>query len=433
MPKLTFRSRIYRFLFERMLTSKLLRGVESDQWKEESLSLKHGKETRVIWFHAASAGELEGLWPVILASAQEGYRLCVSVFSESASRSLVKLRGALEDYPGSLLYSGLSPWEGQWEAALRFFRPSVFVTAKYEAWPDLWLSLALLETPLVVVGAKARRSFVACKFLLRLLGMPLPHLVLLTVEESELEALQKIFPQAQMGVSGDPRWDQVKARSAREQPRVLELCRQFENCPKPWGVLAQVWKEDLQVWADSLVKLPGTVWVVPHRLDEGTVSEISSFLSATGKDWVRSSVPSDAGSKTPKFILLDEMGILLELYRWVDWAYVGGGMGRGVHSTIEPAIHGIPISIGPQGAMKFPEIAQLIKAGQLTLIPRSDHRSMSLAVGRWLGDALDPSHTSQAKANREKWIRDSDQRMGATKSILAALSRIQERQPGDPV
>ena len=58
-------------------------------------------------------------------------------------------------------------------------------------------------------------------------------------------------------------------------------------------------------------------------------------------------------------VLVDEMGFLSELYGAADWAYVGGGFGAGVHSTIEPAIQGIPILIGPVRADHFTEIGQL--------------------------------------------------------------------------
>ena len=40
-----------------------------------------------------------------------------------------------------------------------------------------------------------------------------------------------------------------------------------------------------------------------------------------------------------KFILIDKVGILAELYKYTKCAYVGGGFEKGVHSTIEPLIY----------------------------------------------------------------------------------------------
>ena len=40
-----------------------------------------------IWFHAASVGELECLWPVIIAAAQGESEIILSILSESACSS----------------------------------------------------------------------------------------------------------------------------------------------------------------------------------------------------------------------------------------------------------------------------------------------------------------------------------------------------------
>ena len=46
-------------------------------------------------------------------------------------------------------------------------------------------------------------------------------------------------------------------------------------------------------------------------------------------------------------IIVDEVGILPELYQYTKIAYVGGGFGKGVHSTIEPLIYNNIVCYGP--------------------------------------------------------------------------------------
>ena len=46
-------------------------------------------------------------------------------------------------------------------------------------------------------------------------------------------------------------------------------------------------------------------------------------------------------------IIIDEMGILGDLYSYSDIAYVGAGFGAGVHSVLEPAIYHNAVSFGP--------------------------------------------------------------------------------------
>ncbi len=61
--------------------------------------------------------------------------------------------------------------------------------------------------------------------------------------------------------------------------------------------------------------------------------------------------------------IIDTIGILSKIYSYADIAYVGGAMGTtGLHNTLEPAVFGIPIIIGPNHS-KFPEAQQMIDNG----------------------------------------------------------------------
>ena len=111
-------------------------------------------------------------------------------------------------------------------------------------------------------------------------------------------------------------------------------------------------------------------------------------------------------------LIVDEMGFLTELYSVADWAFVGGGFGAGIHSTIEPAIYGIPVAGGPQGAQKFSEIEELNASGQMSLISRSEDFIL------WLQGL---QNLSQKKA---LWIEQASKRAGAAQKILATLEKF---------
>ncbi len=388
-----------------------------------------------IWFHAASVGELESLWPVIMRWAEDGGELIVTVFSESARAAIERLGKSIAATSGKALFIGYSPWEGRWLESIRAVRPQVFVTAKYEAWPELWAALSLEKIPLVTVGARARRSFQVCRVICSFLGQRLPQMVLIPGVAEDAEPLRRIFPSARVEMLGEPRWDQVAKRARQGHPRARALLEQFSEWPRPWGVLGQTWPEDMDVWEKSLQELPGTVWVVPHRVERERVSPLMEWFAARGFDAIRTSEISevemtkrgrqDSSAQrarpkvivpeviAPKVIVVDEMGFLLELYARVDWAYIGGGFGAGVHSTIEPAIFGLPISCGPAGSHKFPEIDQLQKAGQLRVLAGAQQ------VASWLKGRLEV-----AAARRAEWRLQAEARQGATQSIHRLISEL---------
>ncbi|MCM2321785.1 MAG: hypothetical protein NDJ90_00820 [Oligoflexia bacterium] len=429
----SLRLRLYRLVAGTLGLLALRLAFSERRWREgraDRLRLREFVSKPALhkrgWFHAASAGELESLWPVIIGWARDGRETLVTIFSDSAQGPLEKLRAALEsEAPGAAHFLGYAPLEGDWEPYLRAARPAVFVSAKYEAWPDLWASLSVLGIPLAIVGARSRRSLRSCASLVRGMGLALPRIKFMTATEPDAERLRAEFPEASTLVTGEPRWDQVKARAARGNARARELTQCFSDFPRPWGILAQVWLSDLEAW-DARLQLPtGTVWLVPHRVDEANVRVLNDFLRARGIEALRTSTlksrepvrPSLAGPQgQPGYVLVDEMGFLLELYAHADWAFVGGGFGKvSMHSTIEPAIFGLPLSVGAKGQGKFPEIGELQARGQLTVFDSPEQ------IEGWVRQYALGSAEADSVQRRQLWKERNEASLGASQRVLQAL------------
>ena len=366
-----------------------------------------------IWFHASSAGELESLWSLIQEALKSSVSVLVTVWSESALSSLEKLKKELG--AEKFLYTGYSPREGQWAKALRKIEPALFVTAKYEAWPELWVGLSELKTPLVITSARDRPSLRAAKIITGLLGYKLPSMWLFTVYKEDRAALGTLFPSAKIEVSGDPRWDRIYERAVVGNPRARELIDIFSKLPKPWGVLGQVWKEDLYTWKDILTQTSQVFWVVPHKTDRENLNKIEMILKSTGKKILKTSEilglskNLDSGPELP-VILVNEIGFLSELYSCAAWAYVGGGFSSGgIHNTMEPAIWGIPLSVGPKGVEKFSEIKALQSSGQLTVLKTPTD------LARWFCGLQGLSTEKQAG-----WKKDLSALRGATEKMVGS-------------
>ena len=63
-----------------------------------------------------------------------------------------------------------------------------------------------------------------------------------------------------------------------------------------------------------------------------------------------------------RVLIIDNIGMLSNLYRYGHIAYVGGGFTGALHNILEPAAFGMPVLFGPKFS-KFPEAAELIEAG----------------------------------------------------------------------
>ncbi len=395
-------------------------------------SVSRPEATELIWFHAASAGELEILWELVVAAAARGTAVVVTGFSRSAEKSLARLQTELRaraelraSERGAILWVGGSPLEGCWAEALDHLRPSVFVTAKYEAWPELWASLGERNIPLVVVSARARRSLRAAKSACRLMGARLPRIRFVVSDERHRGELERDFPGSSIEVLGDPRWDRVQARALKRNGRAEELIAAAASAawPRPWGVLGSAWPEDLALWEKGAA---GTIWVVPHTSDRELLKQMERRIASWDPGYVRTSESdsleairmrqSAAQSSVDRamdrrIIWVDEHGFLSELYGAADWAYVGGGLrAAGLHSVIEPALQGIPVSGGTSKTDTMSEIESLSRSGQFTRIGSIED------LEGWIR-GMD----SVKASDRLRWKSEAQSRLGAAQRILELI------------
>jgi 3-deoxy-D-manno-octulosonic-acid transferase len=165
---------------------------------------------------------------------------------------------------------------------------------------------------------------------------------------------------------------------------------------------------------------------VPHRVDSASLATLEEYLQDLGRTFVRTTslthlkaeVDSEIFAQAdgilpdrilPNCILVDEMGFLSELYSSSDWAFVGGGFGAGIHSTIEPAIYGVPVAGGPRGASQFSEIQHLTESGQYTQLKTSDE------LIQWV------KQYPEYQARKQEWILQAQERCGAAQKIMSFL------------
>jgi 3-deoxy-D-manno-octulosonic-acid transferase len=113
------------------------------------------------------------------------------------------------------------------------------------------------------------------------------------------------------------------------------------------------------------------VWVIPHQTNQKAPKEFEGFLIKRSITFIKTST-RDPAFKDSKVILVDEIGILSELYEIAQVAMVGGGFGAGIHNTIEPAVWGVPIITGPKKSDQFDEIDELKAQGQIRIVNHSD-------------------------------------------------------------
>jgi 3-deoxy-D-manno-octulosonic-acid transferase len=315
----------------------------------------------ITWFHAASLGELEMLKPLIEDFHARGIKIGVSAFSDSALPGLKSVKSIA-------IFADLSPREDEWKRLFDRFNVQKLILAKYDFWPGLLQAAAKRNAPVIVINAQMRNSLLYMKHLFRGLGEKFPKLILFANDIVSLGELRVNVGKGTVLLHGvDPRWERVARRKQliSKLPTLKIWIDQIEKLAKPVGIVGSAWPEDLAKLLPALKSTEDSLVIVPHDLSAENIREIKILVRVN--------------EMIDRTVIVDEMGMLVELYAHADWAFVGGGFGKGIHSLLEPASFSIPVACGPQKFRDFPETRELSALGLVTRCETTADISLWLA------------------------------------------------------
>ena len=362
-----------------------------------------------LWVHCASLGEFEQGRPLIegLRRQYPGHKIVLTFFSPSGYEVRKSWAGA--DY---IFYLPLDTAEH----AQRFVaavQPQLAVFVKYEFWYFFLRELRQRTIPAVVVAAIFRPGQVFFRpwggFFRTILGQ-LSHIF--TQNEASVALLRSIGL-APVSAAGDTRFDTVVA-TASAPPRALPLVEAFVADGAPVLVAGSIWPEDLPALAPLLRKHARSMRfiVAPHEVSESHLQEVEAAMPGLT---VRYSRATPATVAEARLLLIDNVGMLSQLYRFGRFAYVGGAFGAGLHNTLEAAAFGLPVFFGPRYE-KFQEAVELVDLGC----------AFSVSSAHELESAFDKRYY-----NEEARLKVQDvsleyihQHAGATERILRQLAVI---------
>lgn len=157
--------------------------------------------------------------------------------------------------------------------------------------------------------------------------------------------------------AGDTRFDRVNQIMAQHEP--IAIAASFKNDQKVL-VVGSCWPEDLDVLIPLINENRLKFIVAPHEISEGFVSELEKSLQVKS---VRYSQAAGKNLEEYAVLIIDNIGMLSRLYRYGEFAYIGGAFGKGLHNILEAACYGVPILFGNKNYEKFQEAVDLINRG----------------------------------------------------------------------
>ncbi len=351
----------------------------------------------LFWLHAPSVGEALMAQAIIerLREAVPAAQVVFTWFSLSAERMAERV-GA--DVTACL------PWDvrGDVRSALDAIAPDVIGFVRTEVWPVLQREAqrrgartALVNAPLAEGSSRLRplaRRFLAPAYArLDAVG---------AVSRADAERLVRLGVQpARLRVTGDARVDQAVLRIERSTAppilgRLAEAGVAVIVAGSTWPVDEDRLMEAARALRDDTPR-PVRWILAPHEPTPAHLRRLDDALGAAGLRAVRLA-DVEAGAPPADVVVIDRVGVLADLYRIADVAWVGGGFGEnGLHSVLEPAALGVPVVYGPNfgsareaealagagGGFVAPDIASMTARFRSLL---ADGEAAGLAARAWM-------------------------------------------------
>lgn len=333
------------------------------------------KEARYVWFHASSLGEFEQGRPVIeeFRLKYPQYKILLTFFSPSGYE--VRKNYAEADYVCYL------PADSRRNARkfIDTIDPAMVFFIKYEFWFNYIQAIHKKNIPLFFFSVKFRSGQHFFKWYGGWFRNMLKMINWIFVQDENSGKLLKNAGILNASVSGDTRFDRVLSVSL--QKKSFPLIAQFvEN--SEIMVAGSTWPPDEEMLVELINKFSDKLKfiIAPHEIHP---ERIKSFQQKIQVASVKFSEANEQNIKSASVLIIDSIGILLHIYQYARFAYIGGGFGKNIHNILESATFGVPVIFGPN-YHKFQEAIDLIKLGGA--FPVNDNKEFECIVEKLIVD-----------------------------------------------
>lgn len=307
----------------------------------------------VVWMHCASLGEFEQGRPVIERLKEEFPQLKIMLTFFSPSGYEVRKNYPLADF---IYYLPLDTQRN----ARKFIvltKPTLAIFVKYEFWYHFTRTLHQQRIPLVSISAIFRPNQIFFKSYGSLYRNILGHFTHFFVQNDTSVKLLNSIGFKNCTRAGDTRFDRVNQIVKRGEK--LPVAEAFKNNQRLM-VIGSSWPEDIDVLAPFINENKLKFIIAPHEINESALADLEKMLQVK---YIRYSQAQQKNLEDYTVLIIDNVGMLNTLYRYGEFAYIGGAFGAGLHNVLEAACYGVPIFFGNKNFEKFQEAVDLINRG----------------------------------------------------------------------
>jgi 3-deoxy-D-manno-octulosonic-acid transferase len=319
-------------------------------------------EQNIVWFHCASLGEFEQGKPIIEGYKQKHptHKILLTFFSPSGFEIRKNYEGV------DWVFYLPTDTKANAKRFIEIVKPIKVIFVKYEFWFNYMAECKKQNIPFYSVSSIFRKEQSFFKY--DWFAKQLNNVSHFFVQDNNSKELLKKIGFSKCTVAGDTRFDSVVSNT--QNAISIPLIKKFsEN--KTTIICGSTWPKDEALLAKYIKENPNYKYIIaPHEMHH--ISELKKQTNA-----LLFSKANNTNISNSTVLIIDSIGILSNIYKYGDLAYIGGGFGSGIHNILEAVAYGLPVVFGPN-YQKFKEATELInKKGAISI---SNYTELTSAI-----------------------------------------------------
>lgn len=327
---------------------------------------------KIIWFHAASVGEIQALIPVLkeLKNICEEYEFVITTTSINGKN---KIKKELNDL---ILFSCFVPVDLFFftDYFIRKINPQLGVFIETELWPNLINNIYSKKIPLVLMNGRiSEKSFVFYRVFSFMFAGILQKFMFIVVQSEKMAKRfisigklnnQKIIvlPNTKFSVEGNLNSKYLISKEKNKKIIIAGSIREGE--------------EELIIKSFFDLKDRAILIIAPRYLKRvNNIIQILNKYNLKFELWTNLNECNKILDY--EVVVLNTIGELTHFYSMGDIAIVGGGFKNfGGHNPIEPAFYGLPVIVG-KNMFNFEDTTNRLVKGEGTFMAEAEAKKIT--------------------------------------------------------
>ncbi|WP_353370622.1 3-deoxy-D-manno-octulosonic acid transferase [Aliiglaciecola sp. NS0011-25] len=336
-----------------------------------------------ILIHCVSVGEVAVAASLIEKLFREDPNLNVTVTTTTPTGA-----ANVKNLLGEKVQHLYLPFDLGWmmKRMLNKIRPKQVLVVEVELWPNMIRQCVKGQIPVILVNGRMTDRSVRGYQKMAALISPMMQSIKHVCAQSERDYRNYLslgIPADKLTITGNIKFELENTISGAAEPLVTK----FKHEKRKILIAGSTHDPEEQILVEatkSLIKqFPELLLMIvprhPQRFDK-----VYELLSGSGLSVSRTSQTNKSVRHTD-IVLVDQMGVLTDLYHYADFAFIGGSIAaKGGHNPLEAAVAAIPTMMGNH-IHNNPAICESLKqSGNLFLVTTS--QDIVDLVSHWLVD-----------------------------------------------